>query len=146
VGPFCGKESEDMKKRTLVALVAGLAVFASTFAFAATLGGLTSGEVGANNVLVAACDTDGVSTSYSGATWDATDERYEVGSVTVSGINNACDGDVLKVTLADSGGAQLSEGTLNPIPTDGAVTSYAVSLSAAVAATSVENVHVVIGS
>jgi hypothetical protein len=134
-----------MKKRTLVALVAGLAVFASTFAFAATLGGLTSGEVGANNVLVAACDTDGVTTSYASATWDATDEVYEVGSVTVSGVNDACDGDVLKVTLADGTGAQLSEGTLNPIPTS-AATSFSVSLAASVAASSVTNVHVVIGS
>lgn len=134
-----------MKKRTLVALVAGLAVFASTFAFAATLGGLTSGEVGANNVLVAACDTDGVTTSYSAATWDATDSRYEVASVTVSGVNDACDGDVMKVTLATSANVQLSEGTLSPIPTS-AATSFAVSLTAAVAASSVANVHVVIGS
>jgi hypothetical protein len=133
-----------MKKRTLVALVAGLAVFASTFAFAATLGGLTSGEVGANNTVVAACDTDGVTTSYAAAAWDTTDKRYEVASVTVSGVNDACDGDNLKVTAADSSNVSLSEGTL-AIPTS-AATSFSVSLAAAVAASSVANVHVVIGS
>lgn len=133
-----------MRKRTLVALVAGLAVFATTFAFAATLGGLTSGEVGANNTVVAACDTNGVTTSYSAASWDATDQRYEVSQVTVGDVNDACDGDTLKVTLTDSGGAQLAEGTL-VIPTD-ASTSHTVSLGSAVAATAVEGVHVVIGS
>lgn len=133
-----------MTKRTLVALIAGLAVFATTFAFAATLGGLTSGDVGANNTVVAACDTDGVSTSYSAASWDATDERYEVASVSVDGVSDSCDGDTLKVTLTDSGGAQLSEGTL-AIPTS-AATSHTVNLSAAVSAEQVLGVHVVIGS
>jgi hypothetical protein len=133
-----------MSKRTIVALIAGLSVFATTFAFAATLGGLTSGEVGANNTAVAACDTDGVSASYAAASWDATDKRYEVGSVTVSGVSDACDGDVLKVTVADSSGASLSEGTLNPIPTS-AATSFSVGLGAAVAASAVSNVHGVTG-
>lgn len=132
-------------KHIFLPIVAGLTVFVATFAFAATLGGLTSGEVGAQNTAVSACDTDGVSTSYSAAAWDATDKRYELRQVTVSGVSDACDGDVLKVTVTDSAGVQLSEGTLNPIPASTA-TSFAITLAASVAASSVEGVHVVIGS
>lgn len=133
-----------MNKRILAALVAGLAVFASTFAFAAGLGGLTSGQVGAQNTAVAACDADGVSASYSSPAWDGTDDRYEVSTVTVSGVADACDGATLKVTLNDSSNNQVGEGTL-AIPTS-AATSFAVSMTTVPAASAVTGVHVVIGS
>lgn len=130
-----------MNKRTLVAVLAGLSVFGGAFAFAATLGGITTASVGANNVAIAACDTDGVNTTYTSA-WDATDKRYEVSQVTVSGVSDSCDGQTMKVSLTDSADAQLSEGTL-AIPTSGA-TSFNVSLGSAVAATAASGVHVII--
>ena len=99
-----------MKKRVLLAMLAGLMVFAGVFALAASLGGITSDKVGADNTTVASCDTDGVSTSYATA-WDATDKRYEVTSVTVSGVNDACDGQTLNVSLTDSTGAQIGSGS-----------------------------------
>jgi hypothetical protein len=133
-----------MKKRTTIAALVGLAVFASSFAFAAGFGGLTSGTIGAANVTVAACDSDGVSTSYGASSWDATDERYEVATVTVSGVSDSCDGASMKVTVNDTGGAQLSEGTLT-IPTSGA-TSFNVTLSPAASAAAVVGVHVAIGT
>lgn len=133
-----------MRKRTLVALVAGLAVFAGTFAFAATLGGLTTGQIGAQNVSVAACDADGVSSSYSSPTWDATDSRYEISTVTVSGVADTCDGSNLKVTLINSSNVSQGEGTL-AIPTSVA-TSFAVPIGTPAAASAVTGVHVAIGS
>ena len=78
-------------KRTLIAVFAGLIVFAGVFAMAASLGGITSNDVGADNTTVASCDTNGVTTSYATG-WDATDKRYEITSVTVGGVNDACDG------------------------------------------------------
>jgi hypothetical protein len=42
--------------------------------------------------------------------WDATDERYEVSTVTVGGVADTCDGLTLSVTLADTGGAQIGAG------------------------------------
>lgn len=127
--------------RIFIAILAGLVVFGGVFAFAATLGGISTATIGANNSAVTACDTDGVTATYTSA-WDATDKRYEISSATVSGVADTCDGQTMKVALTDSAGDQLSEGTLS-IPTSGA-TSFNVSLGASVAATAASGVHVII--
>jgi uncharacterized membrane-anchored protein len=132
-----------MKKRVFIAILAGLLVFASVFAIAASLGGITSTNVGADNTAVASCDTDGVTASYATA-WDATDKRYEVTSVTVATVNDACDGQTLSVSLTDSTGAQIGSGTL-AIPTS-AATSHTVALSSAASAQLTVGVHVLISS
>jgi hypothetical protein len=132
-----------MRKRTGVAFLAALLVFGGVLAMAASLGGITSNGVGADNAAVAACDTDGVSTSYTTA-WDATDERYEISSVTVSGVADGCDGQTLSVSMTDSTGAQVGSGSV-AIPTS-AATSFDVSLSAAASAKDSEGVHVLIAS
>ena len=132
-----------MRKRTLIAILAGLLVFAGVFAMAASLGGITSNKVGADNTAVTSCDTDGVATSYATA-WDATDKRYEITSVTVSNVNDACDGQTLSVSLTDSTGAQIGSGSMS-IPTS-AATSHTVSLSTAPSAKLTEGVHVLISS
>ena len=132
-----------MNKRTLIAIVAGLVVFGGVFAMAASLGGVTSNKLGADNVAVASCDTDGVSSAYNTA-WDATDKRYEVTGVVVSGVNDACDGQNLSVSLTDSSGAQIGTGTL-AIPTS-AATSFTVSMSTAPSAKLTEGIHVLISS
>lgn len=130
-------------KKTLIALGAGLTVFAGVFAMAASLGGITSTKVGADNTAVASCDTDGVASAYTTA-WDATDKRYEVTAVTVSGVADACDGQTLSVSLTDSTGAQIASGTL-AIPTSVA-TSHAVTLGTAASAKLTEGIHVLISS
>ena len=130
-------------KRWLTALLAGLIVFGTTFAFAATLGGVTSGSVGANAAVVAACDSNGVATSYSSA-WDAADKRYEVATVTVSGVSDSCDGATLKVTLKDSAGAQIAEAT-QALPTSVA-TSFTLTPATTPAVSSTEAVEVIIAS
>jgi hypothetical protein len=130
-------------KRTLIALCVGLILFAGVFAMAASLGGITSNKVGADNTAVTSCDTDGVATSYATA-WDTTDKRYEISSVTVSGVSDTCDGQTLSVSLTDSTGAQIGSGSL-AIPTS-AVTSHTVSMSTAPSAKLTEGVHVLISS
>jgi hypothetical protein len=130
-----------MKKRTLIAVLAGLLVFSGVFAMAASLGGVTSGKVGADNTVVASCDTDGVTTSYATG-WDATNKRYAVNSVTVSGVNDACDGQTLGVSLTDASSTQLGSGTL-AIPTS-AATAFTVSMSPSPSAKLTEGVHVLI--
>ena len=128
-------------KRTLIAVTAGLAVFASVFAMAASLGGITGSTVGADNTTVASCDTDGVTTSYA-TSWDATDKRYEVTTVTVAAVNDACDGKSMSVSLTDTTGAQIGTGTL-AIPSSVA-TSHAVTMTTAPSAALTLGVHVVI--
>ncbi len=108
---------------------------------AASLGGITSNEVGADNTVVASCDTDGVTTSYATG-WDATDKRYEITSVTVGSVNDACDGDTLSVTLTNAAGDQIGAGSMT-IPTS-AATSHTVALSTAASAKLTEGVHVLI--
>jgi hypothetical protein len=132
-----------MRKRTMIAILAGLLVFASVFAMAASLGGITSTEVGADNTVVAACDTDGVTTSYATG-WDAVDKRYEITSVTVGSVSDTCDGDTLSVTLTNAAGDQIGTGSL-AIPTS-AATSHVVALSTASSAKLTEGVHVLISA
>src|SRR6266540_5699688 len=101
-----------MRKRTVLALLASLAVFVSLYAMAASLGGITSDNVSADSTVVASCDSDGVTAAYVTA-WDATDKRYEITTVTVGGVADTCDGRTLSVTLTDSSGAQIGSGSFS---------------------------------
>ena len=130
-----------MSKRTIAGVLAGLTVFGAVFAMAANLGGITGGQVGADNTTVTACDTNGVGTTYA-SSWDVTDQRYEVTSVTVTGIADSCDGDTLSVSLTNAAGAQIGSGSV-AIAT-GVATSETVSLSTAASAELAVGVHVVI--
>lgn len=131
-----------MKKRLLIsALVLGT-VFVLVFGLAATLS-VSPNDLGAGSSAVGSCDTNGVSTSYAN-TWDATDKRYEVTSVTVNGIADTCDGKTLKAALTDSSNTLLGDGTVT-VPTGAGTSATVSSLSANPAASAVSNVHVVIG-
>ena len=131
------------KRRVLLGLLAGAMVFSMVIGMAASLGGLTSNKLGADDAVVAACDTDGVTTSYTNAYSASGTAGYKVGNVVVGGIADACDGDTLAVNLTGSGGTSLGEQSLT-VPT-GAGTSATVSFSGSnVLAESVTGVHVVI--
>ena len=131
-----------MSRRTIAGVLAGLTVFGAVFAMAASLGGITSGSVGASNAVVASCDTDGVTTTYA-SSWNTTDKRYEVTSVTVGGINNNCDAKTLSVSLTDASGAQLGSGSVT-VPTDVLAFTATVTLSTAASAELTQGVHVAI--
>lgn len=130
-----------MFRRTLIAAVAALGAFSISFAFAASMGGLSPDGLGADDGAVSSCDTDGVSASYS-LSFDSTDGRYEVATVTISGISDDCDGKTLNVTVSDSSGNALASASATIA--SGTATSEAVSLSSAVSAASLANVHVAI--
>ena len=132
-----------MKKRVLFSILACLVVFAAVLAMAASLGGITTATVGADDAVVASCDTNGVTAGYATG-WDATDERYEITSATIGGVSDTCDGQTLSVSLTDSTGAQIGSGTL-AIPTS-AATSHTVTMSPAPSAELTEGVHVLISS
>ncbi len=130
-------------KRTLVASLLGLTAFGAVFGSAASLGGLTPDRLGADSEVVASCDTDGVSLAYV-RTYDATSPAgYKVTGVTVSGVADTCDAQLVSVTLTDGTGAVLSEGT-QAMPTATGVFSHTVPVSPLKLAESVANAHVVI--
>jgi hypothetical protein len=131
------------KTRVLLGLLAGAMVFSMVIGMAASLGGLTSNKLGADDAVVAACDTDGVTTSYTNAYSASGTAGYKVGNVVVGGIADTCDGDALSVSLTGSGGTSLGEQSMT-VPT-GVGTSATVSFSGSnVLAESVTGVHVVI--
>lgn len=94
-------------KRTLIAVVAGVAVTGGVFASAASLGGVDTANLGSSATVVASCDTDGVKLDYSTA-YDASTGTYRVSSVTVDGISDRCDGQPIEVSLKDGSGKETT--------------------------------------
>lgn len=97
-----------MNKKALAAF-GGLAAFGILTASAASLGGLTSSSLGADQTVIASCDTDGISMSYTN-TYDATTNAYKTNGVVTAGVNAACTGKTFKLTLSD-GTVSLGEFT-----------------------------------
>ena len=97
-------------RRTLLAILGGVAAFAIVIGSAATLGGIDSTSLGADDTLVASCDTDGVTSAYTSA-YDATISGggYEVASVTIGGIDDGCDGQSMSITLVNAAGTSLGQ-------------------------------------
>jgi hypothetical protein len=135
-----------MKGRILVALATGATVCSIVVGMAATLGGITTGKLGADDAVVAACDTNGVSTGYTTSYSSTATAGYKVGSVTVSGIADACDGETMSVTLTGASNTSLGEQTATvDVNSGGGDTSDTVSFAASnVLAESVTGIHVAI--
>lgn len=110
------------------------------YAAAASLGSLSSASLGAGNGSVAACDTDGVTTSYTVTGGNVTD-------VIVDGIADpGCEGAKLSLTLTDSGGAGIGSASSVTVPSDGDTVdnSMTVPVSPQPSASSVTNIHIAI--
>lgn len=137
-----------MKKRIFLALTLGLVVFGAVFAFAASLGGVTTADLGADDQTVASCDGNGVGVNWStGAaspvyTTD-TVAGYKVNDVVVTGIDASCATGELKVTLTGASNAAL--GSVTAGGAIGATGTETVNfLSQKIPAESVTGVHVMI--
>jgi len=122
------------KRRHVLAGVAALATFGAVVGSAATLGGITSASLGADASVVAGCDPNGITVSYS-TTYSA--GAYSVSGVTLGGVDAACNGKNVSVTLADSSNASLGEATST-------VGGAPLTFAPAIDASDVENVAVVI--
>jgi len=132
-----------MIKRVTLSIAAGLIVFGGVYAMASSMGVTSTGQVGAGSSSVSACDGDGVSTTYTTA-WDTTDKRFEISSVTVSGIANTCDTLPIAVSLTDGSDVQLGSGS-GTVPDDADATSHTLTLASPAPASTTAKVHVVIG-
>lgn len=132
-------------QRLVVPVVAGIAVFGTVSAFAASLN-LTSDDLGSNEVVVAACApaggaiTDAVNVGY-GTSWSATAKRYDLTSVDVRvPAASPCIGQLVQVSLLDATGTALVSTVAQALA--GASTS--ISLPTSVDPQLVEGVAVVV--
>lgn len=130
-----------MKKRLLLSVLTGTVAFGSVFAFAASLGGVSTDKLGADDSVVASCDTNGVAVDYDVA-YSAADKEYEVTQVNVTGIDTACAGQTVTVALAGGDGTKVGDGAVASL----SGTSAAVAINEGPAAEGVGAVHVVIAS
>jgi hypothetical protein len=134
-GPSGGRRSFGRIAGIGVAVAVGAAV---AVASAATLGGITSTGLGAENTVVAACDTDGISVGYANQ-YAPGSQRFVVAQVIVSDIDPACTGKALALTLGGSGGAAVGSATVTV-----ASTSETLAMADLPPAEDVESVAVVI--
>jgi len=95
-----------LRGRSVVALIGGLMVFSIVYAAAAALSVATE-DLSAGSASVASCDTNGVTTSYA-VSYYATGGYYQVDTVTVGGIADACLNQDFSVTLAQSDDSLLA--------------------------------------
>ena len=124
-------------KRVIVVSLAVTTLASSAFASAASLGGM-SGSVSAGEAAIPACDTTGVTVTY-------TTSAGNVTAVTVGGLADpGCEGGALSVTLTNAAGDSIASGGPATVPTDGdtADNSVNVSVSPNPAAENVAGYHV----
>jgi len=87
-----------MSKQLMLALGAGGTAAAAVVASAANIGTVNSTDLAAGTDVIAACDGNGVDVSYT-TTFVA--GEYKVSTITLEGVDDACDGQDVKVTLSD---------------------------------------------
>ena len=128
------------KTRVASAILAGALGAGVMGASAATLGGLTGGGLGADDQVVASCDSDGITSSYTTA-YNATSQVYQVTAVNFTGVNAACNARAASVSLRNG---TTNLGTTNVASISVTAGAFTVTLTAPVAASAVNGLSVVI--
>lgn len=131
------------KRRSLLALLAGVLVFSIVVGMAASLGGFTSDSLGADDSVVASCDTNGITSSYTNSYNASGTAGFKVDDVSIGGIADTCDGKDMTVTLTGAAGVSLGSAT-QVVPTDPAFTNVVDILGQGVLSEAVTGIHVVI--
>jgi hypothetical protein len=105
-----------MNKKAFAA-IGGLAAFGILTAAAASLGGLTSSSLGADQTVIASCDTDGIVLSYTNS-YNTGTNVYTTTAVVATGVNPTCAGKIAKLSL-ENGSTLIGEYPLNPVVVTG---------------------------
>jgi hypothetical protein len=119
-------------RKAAIALLAGVCIAGIAGASAASLGPVTVGSLGAENSVVASCDTDGITINYT-TTYSVANARFEVTSVTLGNVNTACGGKNASVVLAATGGTSLGSGSVTGLVLTGVVALTGGSVSIPIA-------------
>jgi len=128
-----------MKRFVLALTIAGL-IFGGVYGLAASLS-VSTQTLGAGNTSVAACQVGTLTASYA-TSYSSSGPGYQVGVVTVSGLQSGCFSKAFKVALTNSGNTSLGEVT-GTAPSSG-TTFTADFTSSNVLATNVAGIHVTI--
>jgi hypothetical protein len=97
------------KRRALFAILLALTIFGAVYGFAATLN-VGANALSAGNAAVASCQASGSPTGTYALTYDPTLPGYKVSSVSVTGMDPACNGKTVSVTLTGAANASLASG------------------------------------
>jgi hypothetical protein len=128
------------RKRIVLAIVIGLIVFGAVFGLAASLN-VSSNSLGAGSASVAACQSGTLTTSYA-TSYSSSLPGYQVGVVTVNGLQSGCYTKSYRILLANSSNTSLGELTGT---TPGTGTSFTADFTSSnVSAAAVANVYVTI--
>jgi hypothetical protein len=120
------------RKRTLFATLLALTIFGAVYGFAATLS-VGANTLSAGNASVASCQASGTPTGTYTVAYDSTIPGYKVSQVTVTGMDPACNGKTVSVTLTGAANASLGAGSVAysslPIVTAANVTGVSVAIN-----------------
>ncbi|MGZ4702030.1 MAG: hypothetical protein ACXVH5_04930 [Ilumatobacteraceae bacterium] len=128
------------RKKVFVAVMGGVLSMGLVGASAATLGTLSGAGLGADDQVVAGCDTDGITVGYTTA-YSAAAQTYQVTAVNFTGVNAACNGKAASVSLRNG---TTNLGTTNVASITVAASAFSVTLGSAVTASSVNGLSLVI--
>ena len=106
-------------RKASLAVLAGVAITGVVGAAAATLGDVTSSDLGSGDGAVESCNTDGVVVDFT-TTWSG--GSYIIDDVVVSSVDAACDGQDYGVVLSDQDGNELGE-AVGPTDASGTFTA-----------------------
>jgi hypothetical protein len=98
------------KRRAIFAILLALTIFGAVYGFAATLN-VGANALSAGNAAVASCESTGTPTGTYALAYDSTLPGYKVSSVTVTGMDPACNGKTVSVTLTGASNASLASGS-----------------------------------
>ncbi len=126
----------EIRRKSIVVLL-GITIAGLVGASAASLGGIANESLGADAVVVASCDKDGITATYTTA-YSTTLQAYEVTGVTLSGVAAACVGLDYEVTLDDGSVSGIE--AFGVVPGGGTITATFAGADAEL----VENLAVVI--
>lgn len=128
------------RKKVFVAVMGGVLSMGLVGASAATLGTLSSAGLGADDQIVAGCDTDGITVGYTTA-YSAVAQTYQVTAVNFTGVNAACNAKAASVSLRNG---TTNLGTTNVASITVVASAFTVTLGAAVTASSVNGLSLII--
>jgi hypothetical protein len=128
------------RKKIFAAVLGGVLSMGLVGASAATLGTLSGAGLGADDQVVAGCDTDGITVGYTTA-YSAAAQTYQVTAVNFTGVNAACTAKAASVSLRNG---TTNLGTTNVASITVAANAFSVTLGAAVTASSVNGLSLVI--